>query len=55
MTLKEYLVDEIKYWSKAKQEAKVDSFPYAKADGRVMAYSDILLAAPDEALNKKIN
>lgn len=54
MTLKEYLVKEIRHWSKTKQEASFDSYPYWKADGRIMAYIDILLTCSDDALNTKI-
>jgi hypothetical protein len=54
MTLKNYLEDQLRHWSKVKQEAVIDSTTYNKADGRVMAYLDVILAAPDEALNKKI-
>ena len=54
LTLKEYLEKQISHWSKAKQEACVDTAAYCKADGRVMAYVDILLACPDKMLNKKI-
>lgn len=54
MTLKEYLEKQIRYWSKAKQEARIDTDVYCKFDGRIMAYTDILLTCPDSILNKKI-
>ena len=54
MTLKEYLERQIRYWSKTKQEAALDTDTYLKADGRVMAYTDIILTCPDSVLSKKI-
>lgn len=54
MTLKEYLEKQIRYWSKTKQEASLDTDTYLKADGRVMAYTDIILTCPDSVLSKKI-
>ena len=54
MTLKDYLEDQIRHLAKTKKEATIDSDYYWKADGKLMAYTDILLVAPDEALNKKI-
>ena len=54
MTLKEYLEKQIRHWSKTKQEASLDTDTYFKADGRVMAYTDILLQCPDSVLSKKI-
>ena len=54
MTLKEYLEKQIRYFSKIKQEEPVDSDAYSNLDGRVMAYTDILLTCADEVLNKKI-
>lgn len=54
MTLKEYLEKQIRHWSKTKQEAGLDTDTYCKADGRVMAYTDIFLTCPDSVLSKKI-
>lgn len=54
MTLKEYLEKQIRHWIRTKQEAAVDTDTYCKADGRVMAYTDIILTCPDSVLNKKI-
>lgn len=54
MTLKEYLEKQIRYWSKTKQEAALDTDTYCKADGRVMAYTDIFLQCPDSVLDTKI-
>jgi hypothetical protein len=54
MTLKEYLEKQIRHWSKIKNEAALDTDIYLKADGRVMAYTDILLQCPDSVLSKKI-
>ena len=54
MTLKEYLEKQIRHWAKAKQEAAFDTYAYWKADGRVMAYTDIILTCSDSVLNKKI-
>ena len=54
MTLKEYLEKQIRHWAKAKQEAVFDSDYYWKADGKIMAYTDIILTCPDSVLSKKI-
>lgn len=54
MTLKEYLEKQIRYFAKAKQEAKVDDLLYDVFDGRIRAYTDIILTCPDSVLNKKI-
>jgi hypothetical protein len=54
VTLKEYLEKQIRHWSKAKQEARFDTDTYWKADGKVMAYTDLILTCPDSVLNKKI-
>jgi hypothetical protein len=54
MTLKEYLEKQIRWWSKAKQEATFDSDHYWKADRKIMAYTDIILTCPDSVLSKKI-
>lgn len=54
MTLKEYLEKQIKYFSKAKQEAKEDDPRYQRFQREVLAYTDVLLSCPDEVLNKKV-
>ena len=54
MTLKKYLEKQIRHFSKARQEAKVDDPLYDIFDGRIRAYTDILLTCPDDVLNKKI-
>lgn len=54
MTLKQYLEKQIRYYAKAKQEAKVYDPLYAVFEGRIRAYTDILLMCSDEVLNKKI-
>lgn len=54
MTLKEYLEKEIRHWAKAKKEAPIDSSCYWKADGRIMACTDLILTCSDDVLNKKI-
>lgn len=54
MTLKEYLEEQIRHWIKTKKEAAFDSDTYWKADGKIMAYTDILLTCPDSVLSKKI-
>ena len=54
MTLKEYLEKQIRHLAKTKQEAAFDSDTYWRADGRIMAYTDILLTCSDDVLKKKI-
>ena len=54
MTLKQYLVAQIRQWSRIKQEEPVDSDTYWQADGRIMAYTDLLLTCSDNILSKKI-
>lgn len=54
MTLKQYLEKQIRHYAKAKQEAKVDDPLYDVFEGRIRAYTDILLIGSDEVLNKKI-
>jgi hypothetical protein len=54
MTLKEYLEKQIKHWSKTKHEAKFDSDTYWRADGFLMAYTDLILTCPNSILDKKI-
>lgn len=54
MTLKQYLEKQTRHYAKAKQEAKVDDPLYDVFEGRIRAYTDILLICSDEALNKKI-
>ena len=54
MTLKEYLEKQIRHFAKAKQEAKVDDPLYVVFEGRIRAYTDVLLACSDDVLKKKI-
>ena len=54
MTLKKYLENQIRYFAKAKQEAKVDDPMYYIFEGRIRAYTDILLMCPDSVLSKKV-
>jgi hypothetical protein len=54
MTLKEYLEKQIRHFAKAKQEAKVDDPLSDVFEGRIRAYTDILLTCSDSVLNKKI-
>lgn len=54
MTLKKYLEKLIRHFAKAKQEAKVDDPLYDVFEGRIRAYTDILLTCQDDLLNKKI-
>lgn len=54
MTLKEYLEKQIKHFSESKKEAKVDDPMYGIFEGRVRAYTDILLTCPNSVLDKKI-
>lgn len=54
MTLKQYLEKQIRHYAKAKQEARPDDPLYDIFEGRIRAYTDILLECPDEVLNKKI-
>ena len=54
MTLKEYLEKQIRHWSKTKQEASFDSDIYWRADGFLMAYTDLILTCSYNVLNKKI-
>lgn len=54
MTLKEYLEKQMRHYAKAKQEAKADDPLYDVFEGRIRAYTDILLACCDSILNKKI-
>lgn len=54
MTLKQYLEKQIRHFAWAKQEAKAYDPLYDIFEGRIRAYTDILLACPDSVLNKKI-
>jgi hypothetical protein len=54
MTLKKYLEEQIRCWSKAKQEARFDTDAYWRADGTIMAYTDLILTCSDDILRKKI-
>jgi len=54
MTLKEYLEKQIKYFSESKKESRVDDPMYHLFEGRVRAYTDILLTCPTSVLEKKI-
>ena len=54
MTLKEYLEKQIRQWSKIKQEEPFNSDTYWSADGRIMAYTDLILTCSDDILRKKI-
>ena len=54
MTLREYLEKQIRHFAKAKQEAKVDDPLYDVFEGRIRAYTDVLLACSDDILKKKI-
>ena len=54
MTLKQYLVVQIRQFAKIKQEEPFDSDTYWQADGRIMAYTDLLLTSSDDILSKKI-
>lgn len=53
MTLKEYLEKQIRYFAKAKQETKFDDSTYLIFEGRIRAYTDILLTCSDEILRRK--
>lgn len=54
MTLKEYLEKQIRHYAMAKQEARADDPLYNVFEGRIRAYTDVLLACSDSVLNKKI-
>lgn len=54
MTLKQYLETQMRHWCKIKQEEPFDSSTYWHADGRIMAYTDLLLTCSDDVLRKKI-
>ena len=54
MTLKEFLEKQIRHFAKAKQEARVDDPLFDLFEGRLRAYTDVLLVCPDEVLSKKI-
>lgn len=54
MTLKQYLEKQIRHYAKAKQEAKANNPLYDIFEGRIRAYTDILLECPDDVLSKKI-
>lgn len=54
MTLKEYLEKQIRHFAKARQEAKVGDHFYDLFEGRISAYTDIILVCPDSVLSKKI-
>ena len=54
MTLKKYLEIKIRHWAEIKQEEPFDSDTYWQADGRIMAYTDLLLTCSDDILRKKI-
>lgn len=54
MTLKEYLEKQMRHFAKAKQEAKLDDPMYHLFEGRIRAYTDIILTCPDSVLSKKI-
>jgi hypothetical protein len=55
MTLKQYIEEQMRYFAKAAQEAKVDTEKHNKFLGRYEAYVDILLACPDDILRKKVD
>ena len=54
MILKKYLEEQIRCWAKVKQEAKFDTDTYWRADGRLMAYTDLILTCSDDILRKNI-
>lgn len=54
MTLKEYLEKQIKHFSESKGESKEEDPMYNLFEGRVRAYTDILLTCPASVLEKKI-
>lgn len=54
MTLKKYLEMQLRHWSHIKQEEPIDSDIYWQADGRIMAYTDLILTCSDDVLRKKI-
>lgn len=55
MTLKEFLESQIRHWAHVKKlEPRFDTDTYIRADGRVKAYTDLLLVCPDNVLNKRI-
>lgn len=45
---------QIRHFAKAKQEAKVDDSLYDVFEGRIRAYTDVLLACSEDVLKKKI-
>lgn len=44
----------MRHWCKIKQEEPFDSDTYWQADGRIMAYTDLILTCSDDVLRKKI-
>jgi hypothetical protein len=54
MTLKQYLIKQIKHFSKARQEASHNTVYAERFTGLINAYTDILLTCPDSILSKKI-
>lgn len=54
MTLKEYLEKQIRHFAVAKQETKADDPMYHLFEGRVRAYTNIILLCPDSILSKKV-
>ena len=54
MTMKEYLEKQIRHFAAAKQEAKVNDPMYNIFEGRIRAYTDILLTCSDDILRKKV-
>ena len=54
MTLKQYLEKQIRHYAKARQEAKANDPLYDIFEGRIRAYTDILLECSDDMLNRKI-
>jgi hypothetical protein len=55
MTLKQYIEEQMRYFAKAAQEAKVDTEKHNKFLGRYEAYVDILLVCTDDILRKKVD
>lgn len=55
MTLKQYIEEQMRYFAKAAQEARVDTEKHNKFLGRYEAYVDILLVCPDDILRKKVD
>ena len=54
MTLEQYLEKQLRHYAKARQEAKVDDPLHDIFEGRIRAYTDILLVCSDDVLHKKV-